>query len=98
MTLEQALQIVHNNQHLKGMDLNGVLIDDLLILPTDQELRDVYMGIYIRTLSAVNVINSLQISIDVDVIVIFNKAMIYSRGMILERTIDSLPDNFNVKL
>lgn len=97
MTIDQALLIVQNNQHLKGMNYKGAIIDDILVLPTDPQLRDEYMKLYMRTLNADYVNNSLQNNIDVNVVVICNRGMINARGIILQSNIDSLPDDFNVK-
>ena len=75
MKYKEALEIVNGNINLIGKETNIGLIDEIVIYPTDENLKEEFKKIYIKTGNANEAINPF-INEDVEISAIINKKMI----------------------
>ena len=52
MKFLEAVKIADENEYLVGIVVNGMKIDEILIVPTNSEEYKEYMSIYLRTFNA----------------------------------------------
>lgn len=91
MNYDKALLLLEKNQHLIGKTDNGSTIEELIIVPTDAQLKETFLKIYLQTLNGERAIQSF-IGADVDIIAVFDKERIDAQGTFLYTNIFNLPD------
>ena len=95
MNYDKALLLLEKNQHLIGKTDNSSTIEELVIIPTDGQLREKFLKIYLQTLKGEKAIQSF-IGAEVDVIAVFDKKRISFQGAFLYTNIFNLTDKFKV--
>lgn len=70
-----------------GRSLSGASIDELIIAPTDMDLRQQFEKLYVSSLDAQMVIKPF-IAEDVDVWVVFDKKRIHEQGVLISTPLD----------
>lgn len=70
-----------------GKSLSGASIDELIIAPTDMELRQQFEKLYVSSLDAQIAIKPF-IAEDVDVLVVFDKKRIHEQGVLISTSLD----------
>lgn len=96
MRFEQACQIINNNLHLLGQVYLGQTIDELIIVPTNQQHLQVFEMAYIRLWDAQQAIAPF-INEDVEVYAIVGKNLIRQANTLPFIALQALPREFNVQ-
>lgn len=88
MEIKEALDKINAHKDLLGKKMNGASIDELIIVPTNIELKRQFEGSYIDCLDAQAAIKPFT-NVDV-VFVVFDKHRIRSQNIILSTTLDNV--------
>ncbi len=96
MNYNDAVKIAKANNHLIGKEWKGATIDEIIIVPTDAELRKEYERLYAQTWNAQAAISRF-VNNDVDIIIVLNKSYMRTMGVFCFDSIYNLPENFGVK-
>ena len=96
MIFEQACQIINNNLHLLGQVYLGQTIDELIIVPTNQQHLQEFEMAYIRLWDAQQAIVPF-INEDVEVYAIVGKNLIRQANTLPFIALQALPREFNVQ-
>ncbi|WP_026711708.1 hypothetical protein [Flavobacterium filum] len=97
MNFIKALEIIKKNKHLIGSDYKGATIDELVILPTDMELRQQVIQNYLMTHNAQQAIAPYT-NYDVEIFCVFDKGRINANGFFLNTHISKLSDKLDVDI
>lgn len=95
MDFNTAQDLLIKNNHLIGQDMNGARINELILVPTNQNHADLFLRSYLRSLDFNEAIAPYAGS-DVDVYVVANKSEINNIGVFFHTNIMNLGDEFNV--
>lgn len=89
MKYKEALEIVNDNISLIGKKTNIGLIDEIIIYPTDENLKEEFKKIYIKTGNANDAINPF-INEDVEISAIINKKMIIRQKIFFSSNLENI--------
>ena len=87
MRIEDASKKLEFHNDLLGRSLNGASIDELIIAPTDMDLRQQFEKMYVSSLDAQMAIKPF-VAEDVDVCVVFDKKRIHAQGVLISTSLD----------
>lgn len=87
MRMEDASKKLKFHNDLLGRSLSGASIDELIIAPTDMDLRQQFEKLYVSSLDAQMAIKPF-IAEDVDVLVVFDKKRIHEQGVLISTSLD----------
>lgn len=87
MRIEDASKKLKFHNDLLGRSLNGASIDELIIAPTDMDLRQQFEKMYVSSLDAQMAIKPF-VAEDVDVWVVFDKKRIHAQGVLISTSLD----------
>ena len=96
MRFEEAFRIVNNNSHLLGQVYLGQTIDELIIVPTNQQHLQKFEIAYVRHWDAHQAIAPF-INEDVEVYAIIGKNLIRQNNILSFIALQALPREFNVQ-
>jgi len=91
----KAILLLANNSHLIGKKDKGATIEELILVPTNNELRDEFLKLYLRTQDGQVAIQPFT-GTDVDIVAVFDKKRIEIQGIFFHTNIFNLPDNLEV--
>lgn len=89
MEIKEALDKTNAHKDLLGKKMNGASIDELIIVPTNIELKRQFEESYIDSLDALAAIKPFT-NVDVDIFVVFDKHRIRSQNVIFSTTLDNV--------
>lgn len=95
MDYQTAINLKIKNKHLIGKLDKGATIDELILVPTNANLTDKFIKLYLQTLDGDESILPFTSS-DVDIVAVFDKDRIDGQGVFLHTSIFNLPDNLGV--
>ncbi len=95
MDFFNAIKLAEANEHLVGKEVNGNVIDEIIIMPTDEREQEHYKQYFVQYMDAQRAIAPFMTS-DVDVYALFQKNSIRSTGFIAVWRIDNLPEEIGV--
>lgn len=87
MRMEDALKKLKLHNDLLGRCLSGASIDELIIAPTDMDLRQQFEKLYVSSLDAQMAIKPF-IAEDVDVWAVFDMKRIHEQGVLIFTPLD----------
>lgn len=87
MRIEDASKKLKLHNDLLGRRLNGASIDELIIAPTNMNLKQQFEKLYVSSLDAQMAIKPF-IAEDVDVLVVFDKQRIHEQGVLISTSLD----------
>ena len=87
MRIEDASKKLKFHNDLLGRSLSGASIDELIIAPTDMDLRQQFEKMYVSSLDAQITIKPF-VAEDVDVRVVFDKKRIHEQGVLISTSLD----------
>ena len=94
MEFLKAVKIADENKHLVGKIVNGMKIDEILIVPTNSEEYKEYMSIYLRTFNAQQSIVPF-IDSDVQIRLLGNKHLIRDMHTLMTISIENAIKELN---
>lgn len=97
MNYENAKKIIENNKHLIGKYRNYSRIDEIMAVPTKNEVFDSFVNGYIQDYDAERSILPF-INFDLKVIVLFDKIKFVNENMFIYEDINRLINEFEVIL
>lgn len=80
MTFLEALSIADAKSNLIGSNLNGELIEDVLIIPTDTDNLKSFINMYMQTANAQQAITPF-IQNDLKVVALFKREYLFKHGV-----------------
>ena len=89
MKYKDAIKIVNDNINLIGKKTRLGQIDEIIIYPTDENLKEEFKKIYIKTGNANEAINSF-INEDVEISAIINKKMIIKQKIFFSTNLENI--------
>jgi len=89
MKYKEALEIVNENINLIGKSTNLGLIDEIVIYPTDENLKEEFKKIYVKTGNAYEAINP-YINEDVEISAIINKELIIKQKIFFSTNLENI--------
>ena len=90
MRVSEARVLIENNQDLIGKIHEGTRVDDLIVIPHDDELHTSVIRDYSTYLDRDRILNSLNEDVEVEVFAILDQHRIMANGVLLKLSIDSL--------
>lgn len=97
MRFIDALKIAKANEHLIGTTMKGSSIDEIIIMPTNDEEQRMFQTRYVRTMNPQEAIAPF-IASDVEVYALFDKRRIRTENLFLVTNLQSLPKELNTIL
>ena len=97
MNYNDAEKIKNANSHLIGKEWKGATIDEIIIVPTDAELRTKFELLYAQIWDGQAAISRF-VNNDVDIVIVLNKSHMRTMGVFCFDSIYNLPKNYGVKL
>jgi hypothetical protein len=95
MDFYDAVKLAKANEHLVGKIVKGATIDEIIIMPTDEEEQKAYSMSFAQNLHAQRAIIPFMAS-DVEVFALFNKRMMRSENYFVTCNIVNLPKETGV--
>ena len=89
MKYKDAIKIVNDNINLIGKKTRLGQIDEIIIYPTDENLKEEFKKIYIKTGNANEAINPF-INEDVEISAIINKKMIIKQKIFFSTNLENI--------
>ena len=80
-----------------GKEWEGATIDEIIVVPTDAELRKEFERLYAQTWNAQAAISRF-VNNDVDIVIVCNKSYMSSMSVFCFDSIHNLTENYGVKL
>lgn len=96
MEYKKAEQLKRKNVHIIGKQVNGMIIDELILVPTNADLSVDFFRLYRQTLDGTKSIFPFT-GADVEILAVFNKKHITQSFFFSENLFD-LPDNIGAVL
>lgn len=96
MEYNKALKVLANNKHLIGKMDKGATIDELILVPTNSNLTESFLKLYLQTLDGNKAIIPF-LNVDVDVVAVFDKKRIVGQGIFFHTNIYNLPEILGIK-
>ena len=90
MDFFNAVKLAEANEHLVGKVVKGATIDEIIIMPTDEEEQKAYWQYFVQYLDAQRAIVPFMTS-DVEVFALFDKGSIRSKSLSISCNIVNLP-------
>lgn len=90
MNFLNAVRLAEANMHLIGKMVNRDIIEDIIIMPTDEREQEEYKQYYAQYLDAQRAIEPFMVT-DVNVFALFKKSLIRSTGFFVVCSIYDLP-------
>ena len=90
MDFFKAVKLAKANEHLVGKAVKGAIVDEIIIMPTNEEERKAYWQYFTQYLDAQRAIVPFMTS-DVEVFALFNKRLIRSENLPVTCNIVNLP-------
>lgn len=90
MDFFKAVKLAKANDHLVGKAVKGAIIDEIIIMPTNEEEQKAYWQCFTQYLDAQRAIVPFMTS-DVEVFALFNKKTIRSDNLSVTCNIVNLP-------
>lgn len=97
MNYENAKIIIDKNRHLIGKYRNESRMDDIIAVPSDNNLFDIFIKQYIQGNNAEKAIEYYCKS-DLKVIIIFDKNLLFNNNMLIYEDIHELKNEFDIYL
>lgn len=91
MNYEKALELKNKNQHLIGENYNGTIIDDLILMPIDNEIAKEVRSRYIISLNAEEAIYPFT-NTDLDVVAVSDQYRIKTKALFFQTSIFNIPN------
>lgn len=95
MDFFSAVKLAEANEHLVGKVVNRDVVEEIIIMPTDEREQEQFKQCFAQYLDAQRAIAPFMTS-DVDVYALFQKNSIRSTGFIAVWRIDNLPEEIGV--
>jgi hypothetical protein len=95
MNFSKAIDIVNKNKNLVGKEYNGVVIDEIIVYPTNTESCNNFLNEYMRSQNAQTSIAPYMRE-DVDVAAIFDKKKINCDGVFFHSSLQKLQNSFDI--
>lgn len=95
MDINEATILKAKNLHLIGKKDKGATIDELILIPTNSDLADKFLQIYLRILDGEKAIIPFAGS-DVYIVAVFDKKRISGQNFFFHTDILNLPDELGV--
>ena len=92
MNFNEAIILKAKNLHLIGKKDKGATIDELILVPTDQNLADQFLKLYIQTLDGDAAIKPFA-GTDVFIVAVFDKKRISGQDFLFQTNIINLPSD-----
>lgn len=90
MDFFNAVRLAEANEHLVGKEVNRNVIDEIIIMPTDEREQEQYKQCFVQYMNAQRAIAPFMTS-DVEVYALFQKHLIRSTGFFVVWKINNLP-------
>lgn len=90
MDFFKAVKLAKANEHLVGKAVKGAIVDEIIIMPTNEEERKAYWQYFTQYLDAQRAIVPFMTS-DVEVFALFNKRLIRSENLPVTCNVVNLP-------
>ena len=95
MDFFNAVRLAEANEHLVGKEVNRNVIDEIIIMPTDEREQEQYKQCFVQYMNAQRAIAPFMTS-DVEVYALFQKHLIRSTGFFVVWKINNLPREIGV--
>lgn len=95
MNYSKACELLLKNNHLLGGKYLGSTIDELILIPTDVELKNIFINIYLETMDGQKAIQSF-VGTDVDIVAVFSKRKIELERVFFHINIFNLENDFTL--
>ena len=90
MDFFKAVKLAKANEHLVGKVVKGAMVDEIIIMPTNEEEQKAYWQYFVKYLDAQRAIVPFMTS-DVEVFALFDKRLIRSENISVTCNIVNLP-------
>lgn len=91
MDFFSAVKLAKANEHLVGKVVNKDMIEEIVIMPTDEKQQESYKQLFAQYMDAQRAIAPFMAS-NVEVYALFNKRMIRGGGFFVVCNVVNLPD------
>ena len=95
MDFFNAVKLAEANEHLVGKVVNRDVIEEIIIMPTDEREQELYKQYFVQYMDAQRAIAPFMTS-DVDVYALFQKHLIRTTGFFVVWKINNLPREIGV--
>jgi hypothetical protein len=95
MNYNEAVVLKEKNSHLIGKKDKGATIDELILVPTDEDLAEKVLKLYVQTLDSEKAIEPFA-GMDVCIVAVFDKKRIRGQNFFFKTDILNLPDELGV--
>jgi len=97
MEYNKAIELIKKNNHLIGKKYAGAIIDEIIPVPSNPEMNELFRFKYKQTLDWQNSILPFT-NLDVNLFAIFEKNRMSMGGLLVYIAIENLIDSFDVYL
>lgn len=94
MTYAEGLKEISRYQHLIGKCIDGAIIDELILIPTDSKLQEQFTKSYINCLNAELAIFPFQDE-NLEILVVFDKQRMRKEDLFLHMSLNELKNRIN---
>lgn len=91
MNYKKALELKNKNQHLIGQNYNGTIIDDLILMPIDDDIAKKVRNRYIISLNSEEAIYPFT-NTDLDVVAVCDQYRIKTKAIFFHTSIFNIPN------